>query len=253
MATDPLRMQNGIMIFIPPNGANVVQGGQAIPATAISTPGTIQYIQCASQPLGSNQFQQNRPLGPLEKFLKAETKTLAAIQIIIGLIHIGFGAVSAVISSPYINVSVLGGYPFWGGLCFIASGSISVSAEKNLNTCLMKFSVGMNIASAILASIGIILFIVQMTINPHRYYTYESYTLNAVGTGLCVMLFLFTLLEICITISAARFRCQETCFSYDMTMAFIPYTIIGNGVLPTENNPAPPAYDQAMLSPNVEG
>nr|XP_008114039.1 PREDICTED: membrane-spanning 4-domains subfamily A member 15 [Anolis carolinensis] len=244
MATDPLRMNNGIMVFIPPNGDNVIPAGQGIPATVISAPGTVQYPQFANQPLRSNQLQQNRPLGTLEKFLKVEAKTLAAIQIVIGFIHIGFGAVSSIVAYPYTNISTFGGYPFWGGLFFIASGAISVYTEKKFNKTLVKCNMGMNLTSAIMASIGMVLFIVQLTVNSNDYYGQDR--LHAVGTGLCVMLFLFTLLEFCIAASEAHLRCEETYHNCDMTMAFMPYSIIEN-VTPT-----PPAYDQVVRPPNGE-
>ncbi|XP_060610921.2 membrane-spanning 4-domains subfamily A member 12-like [Anolis sagrei] len=245
MTTGPQRMNNGIVVFIPPNGDNVIPTGQGFPVTAISAPGTVQDPQFANQPLGNNQFQQNRPLGTLEKFLKVEAKTLAAIQIVIGFIHIGFGAVSAMVLYPYSNLSTLGGYPFWGGLFFIASGAISVYTAKKLNKNLVKCNMGMNLTSAIMASIGMVLFIVQLTINSTHYYGQDS--LHAVGTGLCVMLFLFTLLEFCFAASEAHLRCEETYNTYDRTMAFVPYSIIENNV-----TPSPPAYDQVVLSPNGE-
>ncbi|KAG8125487.1 hypothetical protein E2320_020681, partial [Naja naja] len=56
-----------------------------------------------------------------------------AVEILIGLIHIGFGAVSlSSLASPSIfrPISAIGGYPFWGGIFFISSGSLCVAAAN---------------------------------------------------------------------------------------------------------------------------
>ncbi|XP_054826000.1 membrane-spanning 4-domains subfamily A member 8-like [Eublepharis macularius] len=158
-------MANGSMLFIPSNGANIVQGGQLIPGTVIPSGGVIQYG--GQQPGNSNsQPEQNPQQRVQEKLRKVETKTLGAIQIIIGLMHIGFGGVSAVlVGLYYIPLAVVALYPFWGGIFFIASGSLSVSAENPMCASLVKCSVGMNITSAVMALIGMILYIAELAIN----------------------------------------------------------------------------------------
>uniref|UniRef100_A0A8D0B1Z3 Uncharacterized protein n=1 Tax=Salvator merianae TaxID=96440 RepID=A0A8D0B1Z3_SALMN len=133
-------MASGTVTFIPQNGSSVFPGGQPIPDTVIQPAGTVQYVQYVGQPVGSaiNQPQQSVPETALQKFLKVETKTLGVIQIMIGLIHIGFGAVSAVIySSYYISLATIGGYPFWGGLFetfavpYVISGISMAPAQGN--------------------------------------------------------------------------------------------------------------------------
>ncbi|XP_062974458.1 uncharacterized protein LOC134393360 [Elgaria multicarinata webbii] len=257
-------MASGTVVFIPPYGGNIIQTGPGAPGTFVQPPGMVQYVQylqSGGQQLGdsSNPPQQNRQAGPLEKLLKVETKTLGAVQIIIGLIHIGFGAVSIAIIGPYyfIPVAAYGGYPFWGGIFFIASGSLSVSAEKHLTSALVKCSVGMNITSAAMASVGIILYIAELALNRHSYryygneYSYDG--LKSVGTGLSVLLLLFTLLEFCITVSAAHFGCQAACCKGDQpTMIFVPYPASGVNTTSTEDNPPPPAYGAAVAYPKGE-
>ncbi|KAJ7344220.1 hypothetical protein JRQ81_000170 [Phrynocephalus forsythii] len=250
MATDPMRLQNGMMLFIPPNGANFIQGIHGGPVSVIQPTGIVQYVQYGGQEFGSSQSRQNRLVATVDKFLKDEAKTLGAIQIIIGLIHIGFGGVSFVFRAPvYDNVAARAFYSFWGGVFFLASGSISVAVEKNLDNFLVKCGVAMNVISAVVASVGIVLFISQLALNHYPSYYDNSVSAN---TGLCVMLLLFTLLELCITILAAHFTCHSACCNNDMVMAFVPYTIVGNGVTSTENNPAPPAYDHVVPSPSTE-
>ncbi|KAJ6654153.1 hypothetical protein lerEdw1_007422 [Lerista edwardsae] len=103
------------------------------------------------------------------------------IQIIIGLIHIGFGGVEAVISTMYyVSVATIGGYPFWGGIFFIVSGSLSVSSEKNPSV--LKCNVGFNILSAIMALVGIILYVTELAINK-PYYGYPGYETYYIGVS----------------------------------------------------------------------
>ncbi|XP_015283831.1 PREDICTED: membrane-spanning 4-domains subfamily A member 8-like, partial [Gekko japonicus] len=164
-----------------------------------------------------------------------------AIQIMIGLMHIGFGAVSlTVFGQVYIPLAAVGGYPFWGAIFFIISGSLSVSVENHLSKSLVKCSMGMNITSAVMALTGIILYISELIVNILPGDT------NPVGVGLGVLLLFFSLLEFGITVSTAHFGCQVTCCNDDPDMVFVPYTVSG-GVACAEGHPAPPAYE--ALSP----
>ncbi|XP_066466487.1 membrane-spanning 4-domains subfamily A member 8-like isoform X2 [Tiliqua scincoides] len=272
MATQPVRMPTGPMVFIPPNGTTTTQAGQAIPGTTIHTPGVVQY---AGQPLGipsnqliptsgmmhiqyvgqqprspNNQCPQNPWMKLWEKLYKAESKTLGAIQIIIGLMHIGFGAARVgcfVYFVPfYIPFAALTGYPFWGGLLFIISGSLSVSAENQPNTCSVQCSVGFNITSSIAALIGIILYIVELVLPYTTTSSISSY--NAVknfGVSVAILLLLFSFLEFCITVSTAHFGCQAACCTNDMALVVMPYT---QTVIPAEGSLSPPAYNNVDSS-----
>uniref|UniRef100_A0A8D0B898 Membrane-spanning 4-domains subfamily A member 8-like n=1 Tax=Salvator merianae TaxID=96440 RepID=A0A8D0B898_SALMN len=253
-------MASGTVMFIPQNGTSVFIGGQPIPSTVIQPAGTVQYVQYVGQPVGSaiNQPQQSVPETALQKFLKVETKTLGAIQIMIGLIHIGFGAVSAVLSSRYyISLATIGGYPFWGGLFFIISGSLSVSVEKNLTSSLVQCSVGLNITSAVMALIGIILYCAEFSIfsflpDPGDWHNYASQSMH---TGLSVLLFLFSLLEFCIAVSTAHFGCKATCCKNDPETIAVPYVISGTTMTPAQGNPAtapPPYCDSADVPTKIE-
>ncbi|XP_077175101.1 membrane-spanning 4-domains subfamily A member 8-like [Paroedura picta] len=247
MAADQLRMANGSMLFIPPNSANVIQAGQLLPGTVIQSEGVIQYV--GQQPGNTNSQPEQSPQQRVQdKLRKVETKTLGAIQIIIGLMHIGFGGVSAVlVGLYYIPLAIVGLYPFWGGIFFIASGSLSVSAENPMGASLVKCSVGMNITSAVMALIGMILYIAELAIN--SLYSFHLYLSGAVGFGLGVMLFLFSLLEFCITVWTAHFGCQATCYKSEMAMIVVPCTISGNGAAPDEADPVPPSYNDEAFSP----
>uniref|UniRef100_A0A8C6VEQ4 Uncharacterized protein n=1 Tax=Naja naja TaxID=35670 RepID=A0A8C6VEQ4_NAJNA len=106
---------------IPSNGVNILQIAPELPSVALQASEAIPYPQYGAQQLGiSTSAPQQVPQGnPSEIFLKAEPKVLGAVEILIGLIHIGFGAVS--LSSLdsrtiYPCFTATGGYPFWGGI-----------------------------------------------------------------------------------------------------------------------------------------
>ncbi|XP_077177211.1 membrane-spanning 4-domains subfamily A member 8-like isoform X2 [Paroedura picta] len=203
----------------------------------------------------NNHPQQNAQLDLWEKFRKVESRTLGAVQVIIGLIHIGFGGVSTLLCNTYIHYAPLttyGAYPFWGGLFFIVSGSLSVSADRHRNICLVQSSVGMNITSAVISLIGAILYISEMIINVLDL----DYSLTeSIGFALSILLLAFTLLEFCITVSTSHFGCQATCCTNDVTIVVVPYTVIGNDVISSEATPAeaslfPPAQDNMAFCPD---
>ncbi|ETE56811.1 Membrane-spanning 4-domains subfamily A member 15 [Ophiophagus hannah] len=114
-------MASGTVVLIPSNGANIIQTTPGLPSVALQASGAIPYPQYGAQQLGisTSAPQQVPQKGPLERFLKAEPKVLGVVEIMIGLIHIGFGAVSIcslVTPSIFLPISAIAGYPFWGGI-----------------------------------------------------------------------------------------------------------------------------------------
>uniref|UniRef100_A0A670HKN4 Membrane spanning 4-domains A8 n=2 Tax=Podarcis muralis TaxID=64176 RepID=A0A670HKN4_PODMU len=247
-------MANRTIVFLPPNCNNINQAGQGASNTVLQLPETALY---GGQQLGGpdNQPQQNGQVGAMETLRYVETKSLGVIQIMIGLVHIGFGAVSLVLLPNHTAFAALGGYPFWAGLFFIVSGSLAVSAEKHLNTSLVKCSVGMNITSSIMALVGIVLYLTELSLNSafkncghlnqDKYSCERSYQ---IGTGLGILLFLFTSLEFCIAVSTTHFGCLAVCCNNERAITFMQYTIYHGGMNPVEGNPAPPATSAALSS-----
>ncbi|KAL7991976.1 hypothetical protein Chor_016232 [Crotalus horridus] len=140
MATSPACMATGSIFVIPSNGANVIQTAPGLPGVALQASGATPYPQYGAQQLGisTNAPQQVSQKGPMERFLSAEAKVLGAVQIMIGLIHIGFGAV-AICLYPYdLTVSRTGGYPFWGGIFFISTGLLCVVAANRSSHDLVR-------------------------------------------------------------------------------------------------------------------
>ncbi|XP_053253476.1 membrane-spanning 4-domains subfamily A member 12-like [Podarcis raffonei] len=245
-------MANRTIVFLPPNCNNINQAGQGASNTVLQLPETVLY---GGQQLGGpdNQPQQNEQVGAMETLRYVETKSMGVIQIMIGLVHIGFGAVSLVLLPYHTVFAALGGYPFWAGLFFIVSGSLAVSAEKYLNTSLVKCSVGMNITSSIMALVGIVLYLTELCLNslcPCCHVTCSSALQLSyqIGTGLGILLFLFTSLEFCIAVSTTHFGCLAVCCNNERAITFMQYTIYQGGMNSAEGNPAPPASSAAISS-----
>ncbi|XP_032735792.1 membrane-spanning 4-domains subfamily A member 12-like [Lontra canadensis] len=139
---------------------------------------------------------------------REEAKILGAIQIMIGLMHIGFGTILGFMYTTYglvfgfASLAIISGYPFWGGISFITTGTLSILASKKLSPSLIKSSLGMNIVSTFFAFIGVILLLVDVSINglPN-----QDYWAVLSGKGIAAMLIIFSLLEFCTNFTTAYF------------------------------------------------
>lgn len=194
--------------YKPPPGfiylGNQVQSNQP---HIITSPGI--FANCQQ---GQGNVQMITPaVGIATSDFKEEAKTLGAIQIVVGLMHIGFGIILGAMNVIYLTVwgfasaTFVSGYPFWGGLSFIISGALSISASRQFSLCMMKGSKGMNIVSAIFSFIGIILFLVDLSLNGHPN---QDYWALIAGRGISAMLMIFSLVEFCITCTTAHFASQ---------------------------------------------
>ncbi|XP_070582475.1 membrane-spanning 4-domains subfamily A member 8-like isoform X1 [Erythrolamprus reginae] len=237
-------MASAAAVVVPSNGANIIQMSPGLPSVALQASA---YTQYGTQQLGipTNAPQQVPQKGPLERFYKAEPKVLGAVQIMIGLIYIGFGSLSFV--SQFISLSAVANFPIWGGVFFISSGSLCVSVANTSNRGLVISIVITNTISAIVSLIGISLHLRDLTIyNPSSSYVIQYTGYYYLSYGLSCLLLLFGLLELCIAVSLAYFGCQATCCSNDQpTMVFVPYQVIRGEEVADEQNPLSPAptYD----------
>ncbi|XP_013361865.1 PREDICTED: membrane-spanning 4-domains subfamily A member 12-like [Chinchilla lanigera] len=132
---------------------------------------------------------------------------LGGIQIMIGVMHPGFGVIGALLSYSlsrawgFGSISFVSGYPFWGGLCFIVSGAITISALQEHSSSLLKGSLGMNIFSCMFSIIGVILLLVDLCTAVHHR---KNYWTSVAGKGISAMLLLFSVLEFCIACATAH-------------------------------------------------
>ncbi|GAA6075887.1 membrane-spanning 4-domains subfamily A member 4A-like isoform X1 [Tachysurus ichikawai] len=82
-------------------------------------------------------------------FLKGEPKAVGTVQIMIGSLTFLLGIVlTSLVSYPWPSV-------------FISSGALSVATAKNHNPCMVNASLGMNVFSAVVAGVFIVLFLLD--------------------------------------------------------------------------------------------
>ncbi|XP_016055851.1 PREDICTED: membrane-spanning 4-domains subfamily A member 8-like [Miniopterus natalensis] len=222
---------NSVFVAVPHGEYPVIPGSMSqVPPYLLNQP---QVYLMPGNPPGLKSPISTQPA---QRSLK-EGRVLGAIQILIGLIHIGLGSVLGVIVFfPYIAISFYGGYPFWGGILFIISGSLTVASEKQPNSsCLLNGSLGLNICSAICSMVGIMLFITDLCINPsYIYHQYYRYLVNP-GIPTFAVLMIFSLLEFCISSTAAHFGCLLVCYAHNNGPLVIPNIYVTNPVA----NPEP--------------
>ena len=178
-------MANSVYVVAPPNSYPVVPG--TVPQMPIY-PSNQPQVHVISGHLPGLVPAMTEP--PAQRVLK-KGQVLGAIQILIGLVHIGLGSIMITnLFSHYTPVSLYGGFPFWGGIWFIISGSLSVAAETQPNSpCLLNGSVGLNIFSAICSAVGIMLFITDISISSG--YIYPSYYPYQENLGVIPLIFIF--------------------------------------------------------------
>lgn len=239
-------MANSVFMAGPHNRYPVIPGGMTqIPLYPSNQP---QVHLIPGNPPG---VQPPVCVQPAQKVLK-EGKVLGAIQILIGLIHIGLGSVMGTHISRYYYytaVSFYAGFPFWGGIWFILSGSLSVSAEKQpRSTCLLGGSLGLNIISAICSVTGIIVLIIDMSINPSYIYP-DNYPYQDVVPGMAIsgVLLIFCLLEFCIACTSAHFGCQLVCCTQNNVDVVYPNVFVASSmVIPEPANSPPLTYSSGV-------
>ncbi|XP_057583115.1 membrane-spanning 4-domains subfamily A member 18 [Hippopotamus amphibius kiboko] len=168
----------------------------------------------------SNQFQWNMPFASLstfnpKKFVNEEVRTLGAIQILIGLMHI-FSAINPLLYRSE-SVTGLSGYLVWGGISFIISGSLSGQAEKDPNPCMVNGSVGMNVVSSIFALMGVLILIADL-------FVAHQVEMKTISGGVLP----FALLEFCLTCVVSHFGCQAVCCNQFVNTTAIPTIVIAN-------------------------
>lgn len=186
----------------------------------------------------------NAAIGTAVKTFKEEGRSLGAVQIIIGLLHIGFGIILGLICYSYsviwvfASTAFVGGYPFWGGISFIISGALSISTSKEISPGLIKGTLGMNIVSAIFALAGVILLLLDQSINGDPK---QDYWALLPGRGISGMLTIFSLLEFSIACATAH-SANQIIIHANRTVLAVPNVFMINPVS-QESSVVPPRFD----------
>uniref|UniRef100_A0A2K5DYV7 Membrane spanning 4-domains A15 n=1 Tax=Aotus nancymaae TaxID=37293 RepID=A0A2K5DYV7_AOTNA len=218
---------NGVFVVIPPSNSSGLRPPPAIlPTSVCQPPGIMQFEE---PPLGAQT-----PRTTQERATTAGTpKPQSRPWILIGLIHLGFGSVLLMVRRGHVGIFFIeGGVPFWGGACFIISGSLSVAAEKNHTSCLVRSSLGTNILSAMAAFAGTAILLMDFGV-----------TNWDVGRGYLAVLTIFTILEFFIAVIATHFGCQATRAQANAPVIFLPSAFSADFNIPSPAASPPPAYD----------
>ncbi|XP_052045530.1 membrane-spanning 4-domains subfamily A member 3 isoform X2 [Apodemus sylvaticus] len=111
------------------------------------------------------------------------------------------------------------GYPLWGAVFFISSGSLTVAAGRNPTRKLMQNSFGMNVASTTIAFVGTAFLSVHLAFNTQAFKGCESSQspdvcifLGSSSNGLVSLMLILTLLQLAMTISLSAMWCLGNVF-----------------------------------------
>ncbi|XP_058161368.1 membrane-spanning 4-domains subfamily A member 12-like isoform X2 [Dasypus novemcinctus] len=105
-------------------------------------------------------------------WMREETRMLGALQIMIGLIVYYLGLIWIYLlltqliafQKGYIPITIMTAYPFWSAIFFVLSGIHAVLLEKKRSRSLVTYTIVMNIMSACVAVIGILLLLLEFLI-----------------------------------------------------------------------------------------
>uniref|UniRef100_A0A2K5TMU8 Membrane spanning 4-domains A15 n=1 Tax=Macaca fascicularis TaxID=9541 RepID=A0A2K5TMU8_MACFA len=191
---------NGVFVVIPPSNASGLRPPPAILPTSMCQPPGI--MQFEEPPLGAQTPRATQPpdLQPEETFLTGEPKVLG----------------------------------------FIISGSLSVAAEKNHASCLVRSSLGANILSAMAAFAGTAILLMDFGV-----------TNWDVDRGYLAVLAIFTILEFFVAVIATHFGCQATCAQVNAPVIFLPNAFSADFNIPSPAASPPPAYDNVAYAQGV--
>ncbi|KAJ6654160.1 hypothetical protein lerEdw1_007429 [Lerista edwardsae] len=124
-------MNNHTFVTIPPPGVPHSHPNQDFfLGTIDQTPAMLQYSGQTLETGYPNLLPQRTGpcgiiyAGRIVTILKGEPKVVGAIQILIGLVHIGFGSVLTRLVGVYMASIVVSGYVYWGGFLVSSISSI---------------------------------------------------------------------------------------------------------------------------------
>uniref|UniRef100_A0A8C5PFY8 Membrane-spanning 4-domains subfamily A member 4A-like n=1 Tax=Leptobrachium leishanense TaxID=445787 RepID=A0A8C5PFY8_9ANUR len=188
----------------------------------------------------NHQTAGGRP-DPIKVFHKGEPEVLGVTQILLGICQLIFGVILTLNHRRWLSSYALvnTGAPFWSGIMYIVSGSLSAASSQKPRLGMVRSTLIMNTISAVIASVLLVLngFIFIMTLHfgggyyKKRYCSYSgdnetcegNFDDEVIMTGIVGLLFIFTLVELCVSISVSVFGCKTACRSSYNEMTVIIY------------------------------
>ncbi|XP_078528125.1 membrane-spanning 4-domains subfamily A member 4A-like [Lissotriton helveticus] len=183
-----------------------------------------QYIPTTNSTANHQRATVSQP-AHLQKVTKGETKSMGVVQIMIGLISVFLGGILSF--TGLHSIAAYTGVSFWAAVFFFISGGLSISAEKKGTRCLVNSSLVMNILSALVAAMGIIIYACDLATykdfsdfdeencvtrgKKHKECLKFRETLISYRDGMLVVLLLLLLLEFFISIVASCYGCKSAC------------------------------------------
>ncbi|KAM5247285.1 LOW QUALITY PROTEIN: membrane-spanning 4-domains subfamily A member 15 [Ctenodactylus gundi] len=241
---------DGVLAVIPPSGASSLCPPPAILPTSMSPPGAVQLEE---PPPGAQAARAAQPpdLHPVDTFLTGQPKALGTVQILMGLIHLGFGSVLLLLLHHGHRTALFseGGIPFWGGACMIHHRVPVGGAERSRTPCLLSRgdlgeresrlvrSTGTNILSAT-AAFGTAILLMDF-----------AATSWDVGSSYLAVPTTFTILEFLVAAIATHFACQATRAPTTASGIFLPNALTTDVRIPSPAASPPPAYDKVAYVP----
>ncbi|XP_042532226.1 membrane-spanning 4-domains subfamily A member 3 isoform X1 [Dipodomys spectabilis] len=214
--------------------AGLETGGGGIPGSQVASDGA--------------NISVYRSLKESQHYQEGTLQALGAIQILNGAMILALGIWLA--SLQYLShlfrhfffFTFYTGYPLWGPVFFIGSGSLSVAAGRNPTRMLMQNSFGMNIASATIALVGTAFLSVHLALNSQSFKVCQSSQspdlciyVGSTSNGLVSLMLILTLLELGITISMSVMWCQGS-FCDSREEIYSPPNPVDSQIPPDESN-----------------
>ncbi|XP_069837184.1 membrane-spanning 4-domains subfamily A member 8-like [Dendropsophus ebraccatus] len=176
-----------------------------------------------------------------QRFVQQKTRELAIVLIVTSVVQflLGFGTLFT--NVRYILYS---GAPFWGTVCYLIAGTLTLSVRRSPSLCLVKGSLALSILGAIVGCIGIILAcldIVAVTyLKCSNLYLSSCSPPNPGDITVFSIILITNVLLVCVAISLAVFGCKV--LSHEPTVPQV--YLVQNGV-------AVPAPASAFPPPTV--
>ncbi|ERE78572.1 membrane-spanning 4-domain subfamily A member 4A-like protein [Cricetulus griseus] len=223
---------------------------------------TIQAMEQTTLNAGLDVLQLGKPAGMhshmwkglSEKFLKGEPKVIGVVQILAALMILSLGIMTIIILDIRYNqenISFGITYPCWGPVVYIISGALSLAAGIKTTKGLVQSSMGLNIASSMVALFGFFLSVSRLHdlsvvygFCRHDYMPGQCIQSLAIFLGMQALVIILDLLEFCIAVSLSVFGCKVTCCNRSGVVVIMPSSLPVVGT-------ASPASLQGGLMPSA--